>query len=88
VLHICWFYPGICLTTGEKARKNLSQGSLSVPAGTMKIHKHTIRIQMYNKNRLVRQNVMNTYVIAILQPTLFPRSLYGDFWRKKETARW
>jgi hypothetical protein len=29
-------YPGICLTTEEKARKNLSQGSRRVPAGTMK----------------------------------------------------
>ena len=24
---LCEFYPGICLTTEEKARKNLSQGS-------------------------------------------------------------
>ena len=24
---LCELYPGICLTTGEKARKNLSQGS-------------------------------------------------------------
>jgi hypothetical protein len=24
---LCGFYPGICLTTEEKARKNLSQGS-------------------------------------------------------------
>ena len=38
----CGFYPGICLTTEEKARINLSQGSRRVPAGTMKIHKHTI----------------------------------------------
>ena len=29
-------YPGICLTTEEKARKNLSQGSRRVPVGTMK----------------------------------------------------
>jgi len=27
VPRLCEFYPGICLTTGEKARKNLSQGS-------------------------------------------------------------
>jgi hypothetical protein len=42
VPHLCEFYPGICLTTEEKAWKNLSQGSRTVPAGTMKIHKHTI----------------------------------------------
>jgi hypothetical protein len=25
--HLCGFYPGTCLTTEEKARKNLSQGN-------------------------------------------------------------
>jgi hypothetical protein len=45
---LCGFYPGICLTTEEKAGKNLSQGSRRVPAGTMKIHKHTIRIYRHN----------------------------------------
>ena len=29
-------YPGVCLTTQEKARGNLSQDSGRVPAGTMK----------------------------------------------------
>jgi hypothetical protein len=51
VPHLCGFYPGIFLTTEEKARKkNLSQGSRRVPAGTMKIHKHTRRIYRHNKN--------------------------------------
>jgi hypothetical protein len=48
VPRLCGFYPGICLTTEEKARKNLSHGSRRVPAGTMKIHKHTIRIYRHN----------------------------------------
>jgi len=43
-------YPGIWLTTEEKAPKNFSQDSRRVPAGTMKIHKHTIRIRRHNKN--------------------------------------
>jgi hypothetical protein len=30
VPRLCGFYPGICLTTEEKARKNLSQGSHSL----------------------------------------------------------
>jgi len=34
---LCGFYPGIWLTTEEKARKNLSQGSRGMLAGTMKI---------------------------------------------------
>jgi len=33
---LCELYPGICLTTEEKARKNHSQGSRRVPVGTMK----------------------------------------------------
>jgi len=36
MLRLCELYPGICLTTEEKARKNLSQGSRRVPAGTVK----------------------------------------------------
>ena len=44
----CRLYPGICLTTEEKAGENLSQGSRRVPAGTTKIRKHTIRIHRHN----------------------------------------
>jgi hypothetical protein len=36
VPRLCELYPGICLTAEEKARKNLSQVSRSVPVGTMK----------------------------------------------------
>jgi hypothetical protein len=48
VPHLCGFYPGICLTTEEKALENLSQGSRRVPADTMKIHKRKIRIYRHN----------------------------------------
>ena len=48
VPRLCGFCPGICLKTDEKAWKNLSQGSRRVPAGTTKIHKHTIRIHRRN----------------------------------------
>jgi len=33
VPRLCEVYPGICLTTVEKARKNLSQGSRRMPVG-------------------------------------------------------
>jgi hypothetical protein len=33
---LCELYPGICLTTEEKAQKNLSQGNQRVPVGMMK----------------------------------------------------
>jgi hypothetical protein len=53
VPRLCGFYPGICLTTEERARKNLSQGSRRVPAGVMEIHKHTIRIHRHNNMNLI-----------------------------------
>jgi hypothetical protein len=48
VRRLCGLYPGICLSTEEKARKNVIQGSRRVPAGMMKIHKHTIKIRRHN----------------------------------------
>jgi hypothetical protein len=36
VPRLCEVCPGICLTTEEKARKNLSEGSRRVPVGPMK----------------------------------------------------
>jgi hypothetical protein len=36
VLRLCEVCPGVCLTTEEKARKNLRQGSRRVLVGTMK----------------------------------------------------
>ena len=45
---LCGFYPGICLTTEEKARKNLSQGSRRVPAReTLKITLNSITLIFY-----------------------------------------
>jgi len=35
--YLCELYPGICLTTEEKAWKNLSQGSQRMAVGTMKM---------------------------------------------------
>ena len=34
---LCEFYPGICLTTEEKARKNLSQGKKNLSQSTVYI---------------------------------------------------
>jgi hypothetical protein len=36
VPHLCDVYPGICLTTEEKARKNVIPRSRRMPVGTMK----------------------------------------------------
>jgi len=53
VPRLCELYSGICLTTEEKARKTLSQGSRRVPAGTMETEYteqsiRTIRIRKHN----------------------------------------
>ena len=49
VPRLCDLYPGICLTTEEKARKNLSQGSRRMPVGTMKTE-YTEQSVRNNKN--------------------------------------
>jgi len=68
VPHLCGFYPGICLTTEGKARKNLSQVSRRVPASTMRINKHTIRIHRHN-NKNTQITVLNrkTTVYALIK---------------------
>jgi hypothetical protein len=53
VPRLCEVYPGICLTTEEKARKNVSQGSRRLQIGTMKTEcteqsTQTIRIHKNN----------------------------------------
>jgi hypothetical protein len=40
VPRLCEFYPGICLTTEEKARKNLSQGKKN-----FRVRKTSVRVQ-------------------------------------------
>jgi len=43
---LCEIYPGICLTTEEKAWKNLSQGSRRMPDGK----EYTEQSILVNKN--------------------------------------
>jgi len=38
-------YPGICLTTEEKARKNLSQGSRRMPVVILALWKHYLGLR-------------------------------------------
>jgi hypothetical protein len=64
VPHLCEFYPGICLTTEEKAQKNLSQGSRRVPVGMMKIG-----YTEQNENRIYRTEY--TELMHILSLKIF-----------------
>ena len=61
VPRLCGLYTGICLTTEEKVRENLSQGSRRVPAGTMKIYKHTIRIHRHNNKKYLNYIIKQKY---------------------------
>jgi hypothetical protein len=52
VPRLCEFYPGICLTTEEKARKNLSQGKKNP-----RLRKTSVRVQYtYYQNTHILQN--------------------------------
>jgi len=53
VPHLCGFYSAIYFTTKEKARKNFSQCSRSVPADTMKTNKHSIRVFRNNNKKFI-----------------------------------
>ena len=54
----CEVYPGICLTTEEKARKNLSQGSRRMPVGMMKTE-YTQQSIHNNKNTKTTISIHN-----------------------------
>jgi len=57
VPRLCELYPGICLTTEEKARKNLIEGSRRMPVGTMKTEGTEQSAQTVRIHNL--QNVQN-----------------------------
>jgi len=44
VLRLCEFYPGICLTTEEKARKNLGQGTKNLSQVKKNLTQRTVYI--------------------------------------------
>jgi hypothetical protein len=44
VPRLCEFYPGICLTTEEKARKNLSQGKKNLSQVKKNLSKYSLHI--------------------------------------------
>ena len=69
---LCGFYRGICLTTEERARKSLSQGSRIVPAGTMKIYKHTKGMLPYVQLFGIEQEIV--WLILGLYFQCFPQN--------------
>jgi len=69
VPRLCELYSGICLTTEEKARKNLSQGSRRVPVGTMKTNLFDIltsRINhMHTDERRIKEKTPNVSLMCV-----------------------
>ena len=47
---LCEFYPGICLTTAEKARKNLSQGKKNLSQGKKNLSQGKKNLSQVKKN--------------------------------------
>ena len=66
VPRLCGLYPGICLTTEEKARKNLSQDSRRVPATKLQdVKSQSTVILTAVKIRInVKRKKMNCYLLA------------------------
>ena len=66
VPHLCEFHPGICLTTEEKARKNLSQGSRRVLVYILPKHPHITKpthTHMHTPTHITKQYKTTTVQI-------------------------
>jgi hypothetical protein len=75
VTRLCELYRGICLTTEEKARENLSQGSRRVPVGTMKTdYKNRTHITI----RIHKHNNKNTSITKLNKSIPNIQPLYND----------
>jgi len=64
VFRLWELFPGICLTTEETARKNLSQGNRRVSVGTMKTE-YTEHNMHNNKNK--QSHGVKLTVLAVVQ---------------------
>jgi len=60
--HLCELLPDICLTTEEKARRNLSQGSRRMPVGMMKTE-YTEQSIHNNKNYITVRIIISVVTI-------------------------
>ena len=78
---LCWFYPGICLTTEEEAWKNLSQGSkrreVSWPTSRLLDLKKKFRRKMFFHKIITKQ--------ALYEGC--PESI-RTFWISREPVAW
>ena len=68
------FYPGICLTTEEKARKNLSQGKKNLSQVKKNLSQNTVHI--LPKTPTHYKTLTNTH---ITKPTHTPTRAYTHY---------
>jgi hypothetical protein len=80
VPRLCQLYPGICLTTEEKARKNLSQGSRRMPVGTLKTEYTEQSMQTIRKLTELNKNILN------IQPYKTYNHIHNDKKNPKRTS--
>ena len=68
VPRLCEFYPGICLTTEEKARKNLSQGKKNLS----QVKKNLSEVYIYQNTHTLQNPHKHTHIMWLfMSGTLF-----------------
>jgi len=71
---LCEFYPGICLTTEGKARRNLSQGQENLSQSTVYIlpkHPHVTK-HTHTHTHITKQYKTTTVQIETTQCKIYP----------------
>jgi len=74
VPRLCEFYPGICLTTEEKARKNLSQGKKNLSQSTVYILPKHLQISIESETTTMGDAII---VISYTIPNVFICCLFN-----------
>jgi len=78
VTRLCEFYPGICLTTEEKARKNLSQGKKKPQSGySIHITKHPYITKSTHTHTHIHAQHTHTYVPTHTHARRYTHTLLG-----------
>ena len=67
VPRLCEFYPGICLTTEEKARKNLSQGKENLSEVNKNLSQCTVYILPKHSHKHAHYKTIDTLMNTELQ---------------------
>jgi hypothetical protein len=77
---LCKFYPGVCLTTEEKARKNLSQGKKNLSQVKKKLSQNTIYVlsknhTLQNPHITTKQYKTTKYKLKQTQCKIYPNEV-------------